>query len=58
MANAENVNLPQLITKNRDWLINNWLDQQRGAGADLSDRGGDGGISAAACIEHIPRALP
>jgi rsbT co-antagonist protein RsbR len=32
MANAENLILPQLITKHRDWLVNNWIEQQRIAG--------------------------
>jgi rsbT co-antagonist protein RsbR len=31
MATAENVLLPQLITKHRDALLNGWLDQQRAA---------------------------
>jgi rsbT co-antagonist protein RsbR len=29
MANTENITLPQLITKHRDWLVNNWVEQQR-----------------------------
>jgi rsbT co-antagonist protein RsbR len=36
MANAENVILPQLITKHRDWLVNNWIEQQRLSGATAS----------------------
>ncbi len=41
MATAENVLLPQLITKHRDALLNGWVDQQRagnrGSGEDQAE---------------------